>query len=323
MILVLSQSISAQVSPALADISGLIEAGQYQQALLQLDNTLSSDKRHPLYMFHRARALEGAGQMDKAIAQYKALIKLQPTLPELYNNLALIYIQQGQMQKAQTLLNQAMMIHPGYSRVYKNLVAINAAQARDAYAKALQMPTASQAKGLEVADTLSFVEEPIPASQAEPIVAAVTKPHIKPGMVYQANGDHADKRTERVEKESSVSKVEVSAAQAILLNWAKAWSTQNVDQYIRFYSDDYSPAGMSRTVWAAQRKKRIRQPKWIHVGLRNFDVTENGPARLRIRLEQEYKADNYRDVTRKEFILQKIDNEWRIIKERGLGYIGR
>lgn len=304
------------------DIARLIEAGQYQPALSQLNDLLTKDRQNPHYLFNRARALAGVGRQDEAIAQYQALIKAHPNLPEPYNNLALIYIRQGKAEKAQILLNKAMLTHPGYARVYKNLATMNAALARDAYARALQMPAVDRAKGLEMADKLSL-PEPTAAIQTAPIVTAEIKPYVKPAMVYQAKNNHADNKSRPAAQIPPVSPVEAGAVQTRMQAWAKAWSTKSVDQYLGFYSDDYSPAGISHAAWVVQRRERINRPKWIRIRLRHINVTEVGVARLRVRLEQEYAADNYRDVTRKEFILQKLAGEWRIIQERGLGYIAR
>lgn len=327
--LLFSLLLPVQATPVLTDISRLIEAGQYRPALSQLDKLLAGDKHNPHYLFSRARALAGMGQVKAAIVQYQSLIKAHPSLPEPYNNLAAIYIQQGKTVEAHALLNKAMLTHPGYARVYKNLALVNASQARAAYAKALQVPIANQARGLEMADTLSFskpqipAEKPMPMVQTTPIVTATVESHIKPAMVYQAKTPHADKITRPLEKKQSVAGDEANAVQTLFLNWARAWSTKSVDQYLHFYSDDYSPVGMSHAVWAAQRSKRIKRPKWIRVTVRDFEVSELGAGRLRVRLEQGYAADNYRDVTRKEFILQKFTGEWRIVTERGLGYTVR
>jgi len=232
-----------------------------------------------------------------------------------------IYIGQGKMEKAQALLNQAMLTHPGYARVYKNLVAVNAAQARDAYARALQMPTGSQMKNLHMANRLSLPATKQVIVSTAPIVTAATQSQVKPAMVYQAGDSHADKKQTLAEENRPV--VDADRVKTLMMGWAKAWSEKNVEQYISFYSDDYSPGDMSRSDWVLQRSQRIRKPKWIQISLQNLEVSEAGSGQLRVRLEQEYRADNYRDVTRKEFILQQFDGEWRIIKERGLGYLRR
>ena len=309
------------VGAELADVGQLIESGRYQQALSALDKQSAGLAQTAHYQFYYARALQGAGQLEKAIQQYEALIKAFPELPESYNNLAVIYIGQGKMEKAQALLNQAMLTHPGYARVYKNLVAVNAAQARDAYARALQMPTGSQMKNLHMANRLSLPATKQVIVSTAPIVTAATQSQVKPAMVYQAGDSHADKKQTLAEENRPV--VDADRVKTLMMGWAKAWSEKNVEQYISFYSDDYSPGDMSRSDWVLQRSQRIRKPKWIQISLQNLEVSEAGSGQLRVRLEQEYRADNYRDVTRKEFILQQFDGEWRIIKERGLGYLRR
>jgi len=306
---------------ALDEVDKLMKAGHYRQALSRLDSMPTGEKADPHYLFSHARALAATGQYMQAIAQYEVLLKRQPNLPEPYNNLALIYIQQGKPEQARAMLNKALLTHPGYARVYKNLTAINTARARDAYAKALQMPTANQVSGLQIADSLS-----LPVSTAKstaPVVTATAESHIKPNMVYQAKNAPADTKKGLIaRKERTTSKAD-TVVQSLLHNWARAWSTKNVEQYLHFYSDDYAPSGISHGVWAAQRRQRINRPKWIRVQLRNLTLTELGNDRLSVRLEQEYAADNYRDITRKEFVLQRLAGEWRIIRERGLGHIVR
>ncbi len=321
-----------QAKPELQDIEKLIQSGKQQTALTQLDELLAEDKNNPRLLFSRARALTAGGQLDLAIKQYQALIKLQPDLPEPYNNLAAIYLQQGKPEQAQATLHQAMTTHNGYARVYKNLTTLNAAQARDAYARALQMPANHQPQGLELADSLSLPPPPPPAPKATqvavvkpdtPVTKPITQPVTKPAMVYQAPSPPADKKSEPVVIKQAVTEGNNETVQRVLQDWARAWSTKSVDQYLHFYSEDYSPPGQSHRHWVAERQDRIQRPKWIRVTVRNMQVTDVGTGRVSVTLEQEYAADNYTDVTRKEFVLQQMAGQWRIIKERGLGYIAR
>lgn len=309
------------VAAATDDIDALLQAGRYQDALAALDRLPAGQRNEPRNLFSRARALAASGQLDKAVAQYQQLIKLQPDLPEPYNNLAVIYIRQNKLKPARDLLNRAMATHPAYARIYKNLTAINAARAQDAYAKALQMPTRHTPQGLETAETLSPAA--VSSPQAAPRVTEASKSAGQPALIYQADSDHADKNTESGVKNQPLAEPEAGAVKSVLEDWARAWSTKNVEQYLHFYSDDYAADGLSHPAWAAQRRERISKPKWIRVTLHNMQITALGPQRVRVRLEQEYAADNYSDVTRKEFLLQQTDGQWRIFEERGLGYIAQ
>ena len=315
----------AGAEPALTDIEKQIDAGQFQPALRRLDELLSSDKANPHFLFYRARALAANGQRDEAIAQYEALIKAAPELPEPYNNLAVLYMQAGKGEQARNMLNKAMATHPAYAAIYQNLIAINTSKAQDAYARALQIQGKRQEAALREVNKLSLAEklEPVASPSPAPLVtSAVTDNTVQPGLVYKAEQNQADKETVAVTKVVGTD-AGFEQASAMLQAWAEAWASKKVEQYLHYYSDTYSPSDMTRQAWAAQRRERILRPKWIRVNLTNVMLKAQQGQQLTITLEQEYRADNYRDVTRKEFVLEQTSGEWRIIKERGLGYIAR
>ena len=323
LIILLCPVLPAGADSDLTEVEKQLASGHYREALSRLDELLVNDRHNPLYQFTRALALTRNGQTGKAIAQYQALIKAYPDLPESYNNLAVIYFQQGKAEQARRVLEQAMQAHSGYARVYQNLQALNAAKARDAYARALQMPAKQATVKLAAADKLVLQQAAIASVRPAPAVGVATKPALKPAMVYQAKNTHADKKTITPIKPPVTTGEDFARASAVLDRWATAWATKNVDQYLQFYSSDYSPAGMSRSYWEKQRQMRINKPKWIKVTLRNIQLHAKRGSELVIWAEQEYAADNYSDVTRKEFVMQNISGEWRITKERGLGYLAK
>lgn len=307
----------AWADAVLTDIEQQIDSRQYYQALSQLDKLPSKDRHNPRYQFYRAQALAGSGQHDKAISQYQSLIKSYPDLPEAYNNLAVIYFQQGKAEQARKVLEKAMQAHAGYAQVYKNLQALNAAQARDAYARALQMPAKRPPLKLLSAEKLVLQQAAIASVRPVPAAKSATSPSLR----YQAKNSLADKKTAPETKTVVATGQDFEEASAVLQQWAEAWATKKVERYIGFYSQAYSPPGMSRGHWERQRHKRINKPKWIQVKLRDLRLHARQGDSLVIRLVQEYSADKYRDMTRKEFVMQKSSGKWQIIKERGLGYI--
>jgi len=100
--------------------------------------------------------------------------------------------------------------------------------------------------------------------------------------------------------------------------WAAAWSGKAVDMYLGFYAAHYAPHGMTHKQWVALRRQRLRAPKWIHVTLSDFQVKRIQDGVVRVRLIQEYKADTYHDLTRKEFRLRQTPDGWRIVEEKTL-----
>ena len=301
------------------DIEGLLAEKEYTDAIQALDKLISQEPMQPQYLFLRARALAASGQSDAAITQYKKLIQSHPELPEAYNNLASIYAKQGELSLAEQLLNQAMQTNEAFATVYNNLSTLNAVKARKAYAKALKIPVGTDNLKIKPLTKLALAQVEAPLQQ-ENQGLKVLKPDANPTLVYKAGADNADKNSKPAmpKADDTPDKQEVVS---FIEAWARAWSSQDVAAYIRYYHKDYAPRGMSRKTWLAHREQRIKRPKWIKVQLSNFELQSRPHGELRIRMEQLYKTDSYSDLTRKEFILKQDNGQWVIIKERGLGFI--
>jgi len=98
--------------------------------------------------------------------------------------------------------------------------------------------------------------------------------------------------------------------------WAKAWSAQDVDQYLANYADEFAvPGKQTRRQWNALRSSRLRAPKSITVTLADLDYEITKPDTARIHFTQTYQSDRYSDVTNKFLQLQRQGKTWLIIKE--------
>lgn len=110
-----------------------------------------------------------------------------------------------------------------------------------------------------------------------------------------------------------------SAILTLLAEWSGAWSAQDVTAYLGFYADDFHPpGGLDRAAWEALRRKRLHRPRWIQVQIKNVQVVDSHGDRVRVRFDQEYRSDRYRDHTRKELTLVHTPKGWRIQAERSL-----
>ena len=78
---------------------------------------------------------------------------------------------------------------------------------------------------------------------------------------------------------------------------------------------------LSKKVWAVQRRIRIRKPNWVNVRLNNFKVKAQQKNKAIVQLVQDYRADNYRDKTKKQFVMQRTVDGWRILSEKSLAVI--
>ncbi len=157
--------------------------------------------------------------------------------------------------------------------------------------------------------------KPIINEQAKPVV--ITKSTPKEPVVVAAVKPVIPKKPVKTTLASEA--ILVKQAIAHVRHWADAWKAQNVSSYITAYIDGYRPAnGLSNRAWQAQRKQRLSKPTFIQVSLTNITASLSGSDKAKVTFDQTYRSNTFKDKTRKQISLQRIDNEWRITEERSL-----
>lgn len=321
-------------------ISQLIGRNQHAEAEKNLERYLAAHPGDVRGTFIKGILLGEQKKTAEAIRLYSDLIKQNPTWPEPYNNLAVLYASQGQYERARQTLETALRTHPSYAAVHDNLSGIYAAMASEAYGKALKtddtatrpqprlamvgLPYAEKQALAMAANTLQATPTPIKAVAPTPIakqaptasvsamplqaaltpaVAPTAKPAIQPA-------EPAPKATVVPVAENMTSPIE-----ATIKGWAKAWSRQDVDKYLDYYAGSFkTPKGESRRTWEQTRRSRINSPKSITVDISNLRI-ENDGNRAKVRFKQNYRADRISKRTDKTLILNKNGNRWLIVEE--------
>ncbi len=106
------------------------------------------------------------------------------------------------------------------------------------------------------------------------------------------------------------------AVQAVL-DWAKAWSAQDVEAYLGSYSRLFAPEnGATRPVWQAQRERRLRGPEFIEVALSELELRVDPSNQAILRFRQNYRSNTFRDEVQKVLVLVVEDGAWKIVRER-------
>lgn len=229
--------------------------------------------------FAQAQNLALKGEIEQAITAYTSLIKLNPQHPEIYNNLAALYLKQKNTKQAKHILEQGIYAHKGYGALYESLTAINVAMAREAYSKALQIDL----KPADIAITSLSLNDNKPDRKKSTIVISKTnnptenkkvldvKPDVKSKSMVKAKPLGEVKRTSVANKLKQIPvkrEKNTEAIETILLAWSAAWSAQATDVYLSFYHSHYKPSnGLSRKGWVQSRRLKLKKPKWIKVGL--------------------------------------------------------
>lgn len=91
--------------------------------------------------FEAALKLANQKRGAEAIEQFRKLADEYPNVPELQNNLAVLYAERGDLDKAQAALETALHGRSSYDTIYRNLGNLNARRAAKAYAVALNLDT--------------------------------------------------------------------------------------------------------------------------------------------------------------------------------------
>ena len=329
---------------ALQDIARQIKQGQHAQALEQIDRYLAGKPKDAQGRFLKGILLTEMNKPAEAIAMFTKLTEDYPELPEPYNNLAVVYAQQKQYDKAKQALEMAIRTHPSYATAHENLGDLYARLASQAYDKALQIDSSNSSAqnklalirdlmsttgrpgkaGKPIADPrppepvkLAEAPKPLPApaAAAAPAPAApapAAAPVATPAPVA------APARPAEAAKPAPARTADEAAAEidrAIGL-WAAAWSRKDMKAYLATYARDFkTPAGESRAVWEAERRKRIAKPAPIQVSVENLRISVDGD-NATVKFRQHYKSASLKTSSNKVLLMGKREGKWQILQER-------
>lgn len=145
-----------------SEIQSLIKQGALDQALARTDAGLQLNADDVELRFLKGLILTRQNKLAEAERIFVALTNDHPSLPEPYNNLAVVYAAQGNYDKARETLRSAINTHPSYATAHENIGDIYAKMASDAYSQALQLDRANAA----AREKLSLVNELFSANMA-------------------------------------------------------------------------------------------------------------------------------------------------------------
>lgn len=334
-------------APAFADEAGditkMIRAGQYPEALAKADATLAQRPKDAQVRFLKGVILTEQGKSADAIGIFTKLTDDYPDLPEPYNNLAVLYASSGQYEKARAALDMAIRTNPSYATAYENLGDIHAKLASQAYDKALQLDSANStakskltllrslganattvAKAGSSATKVAAAQPPVVAqvAQAKPEPVA---PKVEPKPVAPKVEPKPEPKVEPKAESKPQPKAEpaVDNNEREILNtvhaWAKAWSAQDMKAYLAHYGNDFQPPkGQSRAAWAEERRARIVGKGRITVRIESASVSvKDNTATVKFR--QIYDSDRLKADSRKTLVLTRQGGKWQIKQEHAGG----
>lgn len=171
------------------------------------------------------------------------------------------------------------------------------------------VPVESPAEPIQMPDP----GRPETPARPEPPAAAApeTQPAVEPAVESTAPAP-PDSEAPPGEPEADLE----SLLADLVLDWAAAWSAQDVERYLTFYSESFLPAnGSSRDRWSAERRERIGAPASIEVGIEATEVDLLNPDRAEVIFLQSYHSDRFSDRVRKALVMAREAGGWKIVAE--------
>jgi len=332
-------SMSAAHADDYADVSRLMRAGQYSEAMAKVDQSLASKPRDPQMRFFKGVIQTETGKTNEAIATFTKITEDYPELPEPYNNMAVLYAGQSQFDKARAALEMAIRTNPSYATAHENLGDVYARLASQAYSKALQLdggnaavpPKLALIRNLFSADAKAQPQaaaKPAAGAQASgQITAAAPAPAPAPAPAVKPAPAAAPAAPPPVATPAPAAPAPTPAAspaaatgaekevEAAVRGWAQAWSDKDMNGYLGSYGQNFDPPGkQARKAWEEDRRARIVGKSKISVKLSNLAISVQG-SKATARFKQDYSADSLNISSRKTLDLTKVGDRWVIVKE--------
>lgn len=299
----------------------MLATQDYAAAISELNSVLAERPENAQARFLKGLALARSGSTDAALALFETLATDHPEMAEVWNNLGVLRARNGNLAGAREALEKATAINPQHAPAQENLGDIYVALARQAYRKAGQLEPDNRGVSVKSRQLAELMSDAEPGSAARTVADTSTHTQGNPAMPQAPmsdplpvaaepapDGDAATAPNDQSEK--------IEAVRAALLNWAQAWSAQNLEAYFNAYSDHFDPVGnRTLTAWSRLRNNRLTAPETIAVTLSNIDVTLTSPDSATVRFDQRYRSNFYQDRERKTVTMVRGSEGWVITSE--------
>ncbi len=333
------------VTPDYTNSTRLWLEGDLEGAQRDLERLLANFPDHPQIHNNLAAVAAARGDIEAAQEWLEQAIVLDAQAATIYRNLGSVYAEIArdsygralQFEHEQAPLELNFFTNQGIASVPPGA---DTAIARVAPASDIEgvtqgeaepyVPLSAESRPEESADIASASAEVPPVADKVDVDTAETSVILS----QKVEGDSASlvesppgPTTEGVVPDIAASPAAVSIPEdpvQFLKRWAAAWSAQDIEGYLKFYSNEFEPAGgLDYDEWIRQRRQRLQQPEEILVTLGDVELRRETEGFVQLEVIQDYRSERYSDRTRKLFELRRQDGRWAIERERALELIYR
>ena len=307
-------------APTLARLQQALDNGRFRTAAEQSAKYLTAHPGNRDARFVHAAALAGQNDNKAAIKAFTALHEDFPLRVEPTNDLAVLYAREGDYDKARKWLEKAMDTQPAYAAAHQNLGDVYTALADLAYRTALGTDKVAKKVPLKMVDRFYYEGESVAPGNAPPAPTPRSCPTPPPQPLRPAPVQTPPSAPVRSAASSApIETPDANASGAIIdtmRSWARAWSSQDVNDYLGFYGADFDPGdGRSAEQWRELRRQRLVAPEKIHIEIDSPKVSLLDATHARVVFVQKYSSPRYSDEMTKQLFLTRENGQWRITRE--------
>ncbi len=303
--------------------------GQFDEAEALLKNTIARHPNSPELYNNLAVLYSEQGDYGRAIETLLKAFSTHPTYAQVHQNLRELYatvasqaysraLDLNENKNAPQLVmlrrtsdNNAPVLNYQPSALVSSDTQLAAATA-SIKAKPIAQPVIAMAQPTIKA---AVVQKPVPA---KPVVVQ-SQPTKPVSVTTQTSPTIVEASTPVSTSASMDTNKLVQEAVSHVNNWASAWAEQNVEGYLRAYVAGYQPLdGLSNQAWQSQRHQRLTKPTFIKVKLNNISTSIINANTAKVTFNQTYQSNTYNDTSKKQILLSRVNNSWRIKEERSL-----
>ncbi len=286
--------------------NALYAKGELDLALEKVNALLAQQPKEAQARFLKALILTDQKKISDAIPILIGLTEDYPTLPEPYNNLAVLYALQQRYEEASAMLELVIHLHPDYTTAYENLGDIYAHLARRSYDNALKFDQSNTAISMKAAviKRLFAFEQDAPSS----LKKETPQTHI----------DKALRAVSGAEDKSAINDAAQEQIRTMVNAWAKSWSGKRIEDFLAFYAPDFAaPLSDRREGWARMRRLRANNPREGVITVRIVSIKINPAGREAfVVFRQSWLVNEQKSENIKTFKLVKYGEKWLIRAEK-------
>ena len=109
--------------------------------------------------------------------------------------------------------------------------------------------------------------------------------------------------------------------EAVLHQWADAWTAKDLDAFFALYSDDFEPLNQTRANWRDARSRQIADSEPVRVTVESVALEPSPGNRMLARFVQRFEAHATHYSVAMEVELVRSNNSWLIVEERIQGLL--